>query len=556
MGRWLVVIGVLVVGCGVEARGGTGVQCDRNGECAAPLVCRLARCRRECRTSRDCLGDARCVADERGFGACQLPDETSCSLDSECPSPLVCRERRCVNECAVEGSARDCPPGAVCRAVEGGLGCVETVAEGCDADRECAPGFFCASDGRCRPQCVTDRDCFRDTACRAGRCVPAGDGGTGPDAGADGGVPRCPRPSDPIDLTAGAAHACVARADGTVACWGWDTHGQLGRGAPPPSIEPTPAPVAGLTGAVQVEAGEHFTCVRTDEPAVHCFGANGQGQLGAGSTEELSPTPLRVAGLEGALLDLGTGSRHACVARPTVEGILTSEARCWGDNVGDHFAPFAPDDVRSPVSTGMSFTYNPAALDGGDQHTCNLVDSPTGARIVECHGTDRAGALGADGFADGVLVDDARQVAAAGARGCLVRDGGTLYCWGENGDGQLGDGTTTDSPLRRRVPGLSAVDVAMSRTSTCAVADDCTVWCWGRNPNGALLGSGATSMTSSPTPVRVEGVSGAARVTLGDGFACALTSAGEVLCWGANLRGQLGRGASGAADPSPEPVDL
>jgi hypothetical protein len=549
MGRRWLSLAVVLVGCSVQPRAGIGTQCELNTECAAPLVCRLGHCRRECRTSRDCVGTAQCVAAPGGFGVCQLPEETRCALPTDCPAPLVCRAMRCVNECALEGSARDCPPGAVCRAVEGGLGCVEEPAPGCTRDGDCGEGRFCAPDGVCRAQCVTDRDCALDTACVDGRCLRRGDGGVAPDAGDGGGQRRCPAPADPVDLSAGLDHACVVRASGAVDCWGGNLAGQLGRGSTS-SAEPMPARVPGLGGAVQVEAGHFFTCARTGEPGVQCFGANSSGQLGDGTTtDRASPAPVQLDPADDPLapLDLGLGASHACLARG-VGGALDRAARCWGLGTSGQFGRGTTGARTRPV-TGV-FDYNPVALAAGDAHTCAL-DMLGG---VVCYGADTDGALGEGGTIDGTA-DDAVQVVAAGARGCYRRADGAVYCWGRNDFGQIGDGTTDPSRVRRPVDGLRAVDVAVDGDTTCAVRADCTVWCWGANSGGVLFGPAHAALAQSAVPVDV-GVTDAARVVLGGGFACVLTTDGRVRCWGDDRRGQLGRGTTGTPDASPAPVQL
>lgn len=173
-------------GCGGRPMFEPGEECELNTECVAPLVCRLGRCRIECRAQRDCSAGLDCVRDEDKLGACQLEEEASCTLASECPDILVCRHGRCTNACEADV---DCPPGARCDEDESGmLGCRDVAGRECMLNSDCVDaGLICAPDGRCREPCRADRDCrdgaICDTVVSPTVCVPPE-----PDAGSDGGA--------------------------------------------------------------------------------------------------------------------------------------------------------------------------------------------------------------------------------------------------------------------------------------------------------------------------------------------------------------------------------
>lgn len=198
-----------------------GEECELNSDCDAPLVCRIGFCRVECTTSRDCAAGLDCVEDNEGLGGCQLPPETGCTNDSDCPAPLVCTMGECNNpcgSCTSPGPCRDCPPGSECvRDGDGQLGCFDPSTRGCVYSSECrADGseFVCAYDGRCRIECRSDCDCRFGDVCREAEfqeddvdggiargflcvtptpperssCLPDVGPGGGPDASADAGV--------------------------------------------------------------------------------------------------------------------------------------------------------------------------------------------------------------------------------------------------------------------------------------------------------------------------------------------------------------------------------
>jgi len=137
---------------------------------------------------------------------------------------------------------------------------------------------------------------------------------------------------------------------------------------------------------------------------------------------------------------------------------------------------------------------------------------------------------------------------------CGVMGNGTAWCWGANDKGQLGDGTTNDSPTPVQVRDwTNVVGISAGHSFTCAVRDNGTVWCWGHDDHGQL---GDGSITDRSTPVAVlGGWTNVASVTAGGDFACALRDNGEVWCWGNDDHGQLGNG-NGTIGAGPVQVSL
>jgi hypothetical protein len=154
-----------------------GGECTLNSDCAAPFVCRLDRCRRQCVSSRDCGGNIMCVPDPMtGEGGCQLDKETRCALTSDCEGDFICQFGTCTTECAED---RDCSPGAMC-AVEGAgtnLACIEPIREACVYDTDCPAPFSCGSDQLCGLECDEQRDCPSPRRCVDNLCQLIEDAG-------------------------------------------------------------------------------------------------------------------------------------------------------------------------------------------------------------------------------------------------------------------------------------------------------------------------------------------------------------------------------------------
>ena len=208
-----------------------------------------------------------------------------------------------------------------------------------------------------------------------------------------------------------------------------------------------------------------------------------------------------------------------------------------------------------------------AALALGVAGAAGAVSAPAQARVtailIQSHvvagwGDNAEGQLG-DGITtsrslsgDIRVGNDVVQVAAGRGHGLAVRSDGTVWAWGFNGAGELGDGTTTSRSTPVQVPGLTGItQVAAHSYFSLALRSDGTVWAWGDDRAGQL-GRGTTS-NHAVTPAKVTGLAGVTKISAGDGFGLALLSDGTVRAWGDNRRGQLGNGTTAS---SPVPVKV
>jgi alpha-tubulin suppressor-like RCC1 family protein len=336
-------------------------------------------------------------------------------------------------------------------------------------------------------------------------------------------------------IAAGGQHTCALTAGGGVKCWGWNYHGQLGDGTT--TNRNMPVDVSGLgSGVVAIAAGGYHTCALTVGGGVKCWGWNYYGQLGDGTTTSRT-TPVDVGGLTSGVVAIAAGRWHTC-ALTTGGGV-----KCWGLNDSGQLGDGTTTDRTTPVDVS-GLGSGVSAIAAGDWHTCAL----TAGGGVKCWGQNSSGQLGdgtttsrttpvdVSGLGSGVSA-----IAAGGSRTCALTAGGGVKCWGSNGLGQLGDGTTTSRNMPVDVSGLGSGvrAIAAGVDHTCALTASGGIKCWGNNTYGQL---GIGKFGYRPIPADVSGLgSGVSAIAAGDLHTCALT-AGGVKCWGANRGGQLGNG--------------
>jgi alpha-tubulin suppressor-like RCC1 family protein len=361
-------------------------------------------------------------------------------------------------------------------------------------------------------------------------------------------------------IAAGALHTCALTGGGGAKCWGSNVWGEVGNGTDTAIIR-SPVDVVGLASGVRAIAGGiYHTCALTSGGGAKCWGMNSDGQLGNGPRpRSTGRTPVDVAGLASGVSAITTGPAHTCA--------LTSGGgvKCWGDNGegqlgnGSTTTPSATPVNVAGLTSGVKAISAGGGLGGG--HTCAL----TSGGGVKCWGYNFAGQLG-NGSTTPIIIRTPVNVAgltsgvtaitAGGAHTCALTSGGGVKCWGSNSRGQLGNGSRPGSYILTPVDvvgltsGVSAITAGGNHT--CVLTSGGGAKCWGWNDTGQL-GNGST--TDSNTPVDVAGLtSGVSAITAGGNHTCVLTSGGGVKCWGLNKFGQLGNGST--TDSSSTPVDV
>ena len=289
--------------------------------------------------------------------------------------------------------------------------------------------------------------------------------------------------------------------------------------------------------ALSSGAPSSHMCAVTRLGGVVCWGNNTSGQLGDGS-KKTSSVPVQVAGLSSGVMAVSVGASFTCALKKT------GAAVCWGDNPLGQLGDGTTTGSRTPVPvSGLSSGI--VAIATGDFHACAV----KAAGSVACWGDNSNGELGNNsGMGSSVPVPvssltGAATISAGGNFTCAVTTSGEAYCWGINTEGQLGDNSQTDRHVPVDVAGFPSIStISCGELHTCAVTTGTAALCWGNNPY-AQLGDGTN--TGRLQPVGVSGLgSGAAVISAGFSHSCAVTMAGAAKCWGDNSTGQLGDGSN------------
>jgi len=284
-----------------------------------------------------------------------------------------------------------------------------------------------------------------------------------------------------------------------------------------------------------VSAGGFHTCgIRTDH-SLWCWGNNGYGQLGLGDKKKRA-TPTQVGtGTDWA--GLVAGNAHTCATR------TDHTLWCWGWNRDGQLGIGSKNLKRTTptrVGTGTDWADIGAA---GYAHTCGIRTDHT----LWCWGNNGSGQLGLGDNTDRSTPTqvgtgtDWTHVTAGDSYTCATRADHTLWCWGDNVGGQLGLGDNTNRNTPNQVgTATDWADVnAQNGYHTCATSTDHTLWCWGFNSSGQL-GLGDTTTRTAPTQVGTG--TDWAQLSAGHRQTCGTRTDHTLWCWGDNTFGQLGLG--------------
>ncbi len=350
----------------------------------------------------------------------------------------------------------------------------------------------------------------------------------------------------------GLFHTCGATVDGFIACWGTNSSGELGDS----TIFSSRTPVLAQASPrfVVTDGGGTQSCGLAEDGRAFCWGANWSAQLGRGSFDrQVHPSPQPVPGPW--IFDAITvGDRHGCgLAR---DGTIA----CWGGGFSGQLGVTGATTQCPAVNEPCNTTPVPveavsafASVDAGEEHTCGVGTDG----VAYCWGENSEAQLG-----DGSVTDRAvptavagllstQRVSAGGSHSCGLTTTGVAYCWGSNAFGQLGVDPPVSSTTPLPVAGnIRFVEISAGHEHTCGVADDGVAYCWGSNQFGQV-GSGTGGTALQPEPV--TGTITFTFIRAGAYHSCGIATDSVTYCWGWNNAGQLGTGP-GFTQPVPTPV--
>ena len=339
----------------------------------------------------------------------------------------------------------------------------------------------------------------------------------------------------------------LSKTTGTLYTWGSNSSGQLGNGTTTSRSSPGTVAGGGTTWCAASAGGYYTAAVKTDG-TLWTWGCNGYGRLGDGTGTDRS-SPGTVAGGGTTWCAASAGCIHAAAVK--TDGTLWT----WGLNGFGQLGDGTATNRSSPVTVAGGGT-NWCAASAGGRHTAAVKTDGT----LWTWGLNDSGQLG-DGSA--TSRSSPVTVAGGGTTWCAARAGrfhtaavktdGTLWTWGSNSSGQLGDGTTTSrsSPVTVAGGGTTWCAASAGYTHTAAVKTDGTLWTWGSNASGQL-GDGTTTSRSSPITVAGGGTNWCA-ASAGLCHTAAVKTDGTLWTWGFNGSGRLGDG-TGTSRSSPGTV--
>jgi alpha-tubulin suppressor-like RCC1 family protein len=378
-----------------------------------------------------------------------------------------------------------------------------------------------------------------------------------------------------VDLWGGGSESIALKSDGTVWTWGWDSNGILGNGLDLALFDSSAAydsnipfqvrgsgGVGHLNSIQAIAGGEHHNVALDSNGEVWTWGWNYFKQLGNGidcpsdfntaihSTDCESATPIKIPSFSNVQAIASRGYHSLALKK---DGTVWAWGRGdWG-LMGDGFNQARSNPVQVAGLTGHGAVTMLSS--GGDVNVTLMADHTLMAWGRNWNGEVGSGTVDSSdtgqwtpvAVSQSTGLTNVAQVATGWSHVVALASDGTVWTWGANDNGELGNGTTISSNVPIQVGGLSDVTgVSAGDGSTVVVKGDGTVWAWGLIRHGD-----GTNYSYGSRPVLVDGIDHVTLVRARDWHVLALKSDGTVWAWGGNQRGQCGNGAVGGNTDAP-----
>ena len=337
---------------------------------------------------------------------------------------------------------------------------------------------------------------------------------------------------DPM-ICAGQSHAMAVDREGNPWAWGYNSFGQLGN----KSFEDAYNPIlisSSLSNINYIAAGEYYSLAVTQDGSVWAWGANGEGQLGDGSTTT-SYSPKRLD-CPPEVKSVAAGQHHSLCL------LYNGDVYSWGFNDNWELGRLEYDSYITPQKS--HYLQGAQAIAAGESHSLALLNNGK----VMAWGASTYGQVGWGGISarkwpvDVLNLTKITKIASRKNHSLALKNDGTVWAWGQNTYGQLGVGSQDSYKTKsEQVLGLTSItDIACGDYHSLAVQSNGTAWAWGRNYERQL---GNDNPTIRYTPVKIQGVTDAIAVAGGQYFSLILRADGSIVAFGRNTYGQLGIGS-------------
>lgn len=362
-------------------------------------------------------------------------------------------------------------------------------------------------------------------------------------------------------IAAGTYNGCAILENQSMVCWGDNEYGQLGDGTTTGSTVPIYVNVAANETPVEVTVGQVTACALMESGNIYCWGSGYYGKMGNGEpwNDDYVNTEMRQV-----LLPEGQGGQTVSISGGHICTILDNgDVYCWGRGNQGQLGYGGTSNRNIPANVNLPGQRSAIAISTGTFMTCAITTDGMGY----CWGENDEGQLG-NGTTNSRRMTPAEvlfpsgytpvSISAGDDFACALMDNRKVMCWGENNDGRLGQGPlATDDETTPVWVSMENSETAhfldIGTKSACMILDSGETKCWGTNEEGQI-GQGDTDIDYYSTPTEVNGNYDFVALSINSDTICAITSNAEGYCWGDNEAGQTGRGSIDTDEPTPAEI--